>query len=114
MGCRTAGRGGTAPPRPGSGAVRLRGDPGTCLVRSACKRRRIVPNRTAWRQTLSSPAHPAPSKGELPMSRLSLVDPDATNPEPKSLPDHVNGAFGAPHNMFKPDANAPADRKHCL
>src|SRR3546814_9971068 len=81
IGCRTAGRCGTAPPRPGSGAVRLRGDPGTCLVRSAWKRRRIVPNRTAWRQTLSSPAHPAPSKGELPMSRLPLVDPGARSEE---------------------------------
>src|SRR3546814_5121427 len=108
MGCRTSGRGGTAPPRPGSCAVRLRGDPGTCLVRSAWKRLRIVPKRTVWRQTLSPPAHPAPSKGELPMSRLPLVDPAATTAERKAVLDQIHGAFGATPNMFKAVANSPA------
>src|SRR3546814_9878100 len=103
IGCRTAGRCGTAPPRPGSGAVRLRGDPGTWPVRSAWKCRRIVPNRTAWRQTLSSPAHPAPSKGELQMSRLSLVDPAATTAERKVVLDKIHGEFGPTPNMFKAD-----------
>src|SRR3546814_4718921 len=78
------------------------------LVRSAWKRRRIVPNRTAWRQTLSSPAHPAPSKGELPMSRLPLVDPGATTAERKAVLDQIHGAFGATPNMFKAVANSPA------
>src|SRR3546814_9575922 len=103
-----SGRCETAPPRPGSGAVRLRDDPGTCLVRSAWKRRRIVPNRTVWRQTLSPPAHPAPSKGELPMSRLPLVDPAATTAERKAVLDQIHGAFGATPNMFKAVANSPA------
>src|SRR3546814_18738968 len=101
MGCLTAVRCGTAPPRPGSGAGRLRGYPGTWPVRSAWKCRRIVPNRTAWRQTLSSPAHPAPSKGELPMSRLPLVDPAATTAERKVVLDQIHGAFGATPNMLK-------------
>src|SRR3546814_4944483 len=86
---------GTAPPRPGSGAVRLRGDPGTCLVRSAWKRRRIVPNRTVWRQTPSPPAHPAPSKGELPMSSLPLVHLAAPTAERTATHDQIHGAFGA-------------------
>src|SRR3546814_21192156 len=92
---------GTAPPRPGSGAVRLRGDPGTCLVRSAWKRRRIVPNRIDWRQTLSPPAHPAPSQGELPMSRLPLVDPAATTADRMPALDKIHDAFCAPPTILK-------------
>lgn len=42
------------------------------------------------------------------MSRLNLIDPNATTPDRKALLDEIQGAFGAIPNMFKAVAHSPA------